>query len=202
MTVYYATTNPGKLHEFSLIAAHYGAGQLDVLPLPGLNAIAPPAETGATFVENAVIKAEYYSAFAGGLVFADDSGLVVDALNGAPGIYSARYAGEGATSAANNARVLEALRDANDRSARFVCAIAIATGRRSLETFDGAVEGRLLSEARGPSGFGYDPLSFYAPFNCTFGEASAERKLLVSHRGKAMEKMIQWILKSSSLSAD
>ena len=202
MTVYYATTNPGKLHEFSLIAAHYGAGQLDVLPLPGLNAIAPPAETGATFAENAVIKAEYYSAFAGGLVFADDSGLVVDALYGAPGIYSARYAGEGATSAANNARVLEALRDANDRSARFVCAIAIATGRRSLETFDGAVEGRLLSEARGPSGFGYDPLFFYAPFNCTFGEASAERKLLVSHRGKAMEKMIRWILKSSSLSAD
>ena len=202
MTVYYATTNPGKLHEFSLIAAHYGAGQLDVLPLPGLNAIAPPAETGATFVENAVIKAEYYSAFAGGLVFADDSGLVVDALNGAPGIYSARYAGEGATSAANNARVLEALRDANDRSARFVCAIAIATGRRSLETFDGAVEGRLLSEAHGPNGFGYDPLFFYAPFNCTFGEASAERKLLVSHRGKAMEKMIRWVLKSSSLSAD
>ena len=202
MTVYCATTNPGKLHEFSLIAAHYGAGQLDVLPLPGLNAIPPPAETGATFAENAVIKAEYYSAFAGGLVFADDSGLVVDALNGAPGIYSARYAGEGATSAANNARVLEALRDANDRSARFVCAIAIATGRRSLETFDGAVEGRLLSEARGPNGFGYDPLFFYAPFNCTFGEASAERKLLVSHRGKAMEKMIRWVLKSSSLSAD
>lgn len=196
MTVYCATTNPGKLHEFSLIAAHYGAGRLIVLPVPGLKAIAAPAETGATFAENAVIKAEYYSAFAGGLVFADDSGLVVDALDGGPGIYSARYAGEGATDAANNARVLDALRHADDRSARFVCAIAIADGRHSVATFDGAVEGRLLTEARGPNGFGYDPLFFYPPFNCTFGEASAERKLLVSHRGKAMEKMIRWLLKS------
>lgn len=202
MTVYCATTNPGKLREFSLIAAHYGAGQLDVLPVPGLNAIEPPAETGATFVENAVLKAEYYSAFVDGLVFADDSGLVVDALNGAPGVYSARYAGEGATDAANNARVLEALRHADDRSARFVCAIAIATGRRSLVTFEDAVEGRLLTEPHGPNGFGYDPLFFYLPFNCTFGEASAERKLPVSHRGKAMEKMIRWLLKSPATRAD
>jgi len=195
VTVYCATTNPGKLREFNLIAAHYAAGQLEVIPVPGLKSIEPPEEIGLTFAENAIIKAEYYSAFIDGPLFADDSGLVVDALNGAPGIYSARYAGEGATDSANNARVLEALRESSNRTARFVCAIAVAIGGHSFETFEDYVEGQLLTEARGPNGFGYDPLFFYPPFNCTFGEASAETKLLVSHRGKAMYKMMQWMLK-------
>lgn len=194
MIVHCATTNPGKLREFNLIAAHYGAGQLEVLPVPGLQAIEPPEETGETFAENAIIKAEYYSAFVDGLVFADDSGLVVDALNGAPGIYSARFAGPGATDAANNASVLDAMRDVDNRTARFVCAIAVATARHSLKTFQDAVEGRLLAAPSGPNGFGYDPLFYYPPFGSTFGEATAERKLLVSHRGKAMEQMIRWIL--------
>jgi XTP/dITP diphosphohydrolase len=194
VTVYCATTNPGKLHEFHLIAGHHAAGQLQVIPVPGLKAIEPPEETGRTFVENAVIKAEYYSGFVDGMVFADDSGLAVDALNGAPGVYSARYAGEGATDAANNARILEAMRNATDRTARFVCAIALATGRHSLETFEDAVEGQLLTEARGSNGFGYDPLFYYPPFACTFGEATADRKLLVSHRGKAMRQLIRRLL--------
>ena len=220
MIVYCASTNPGKIREFNLIAAHYAAGQLEVIPVPGLKAIEPPEETGATFAENAILKAEYYSAFVDGLLFADDSGLAVDALNGAPGIYSARYAGAGATDAENNAYLLQALqralagpRDATaapldellaanpagggaaspSRTARFVCAIAVASNGRLLETFEDSVEGQLLTEARGPNGFGYDPLFFYPPFNLTFGEASAESKLLVSHRGKAMEKMFRWI---------
>lgn len=194
MTVHCATTNPGKLREFNLIAAHYGAGRLDVVPVPGLKAITPPEETGATFEENAIIKAEFYSGFVEGLVFADDSGLEVDALNGAPGIYSARYAGEGATDAANNARLLAAMRGVENRPARFVCAIAVAAGRHWRQTFQGAVEGQLLTAPSGPNGFGYDPLFYYPPFGCSFGEVSAERKLLVSHRGKAMEQMIRWIL--------
>ena len=194
MTVYCATTNPGKLREFGLIAAHYGAGRLDIVPVPGLRGIEPPEETGATFAENASLKAAYYSGFAEGLVFADDSGLAVDALQGAPGIYSARYAGESATDAANNAAVLEALEGSRDRTARFVCAIALAKGGVAGAVFEDFVEGELLTAARGANGFGYDPLFYYPPFACTFGEAPAERKLLVSHRGKAMEKMIGWIL--------
>jgi XTP/dITP diphosphohydrolase len=195
--VHCATTNPGKLREFNLIAARYGAGQLEVLSLPGLKAIEPPEETGATFAENAIIKAEYYSGFVDGFVFADDSGLAVDALDGAPGIYSARYAGPDATDASNNARVLEAMSGVDNRTARFVCAIAVAAGRHSLKTFQGAVEGQLLTAPSGPNGFGYDPLFYYPPFGSTFGEASAEQKLLVSHRGKAMEQMIRWILAQS-----
>src|SRR5277367_3339489 len=125
MKVYCATGNPGKLREFQL------AGELlniDIEPLPGLNNIAPPEETGTTFEENARLKAAYYSRFAPGLLFADDSGLAVDALGGAPGVYSARYAGEHATDEANNRLVLERLGNNTNRTARFVCVIALAQG--------------------------------------------------------------------------
>jgi XTP/dITP diphosphohydrolase len=192
--VYCASTNPGKLREFNQIAAYYAAGRLQVLPVPGLKEIRAPEETGATFSANAVLKAEYYSAFVDGLVFADDSGLAVDALGGAPGIYSARYAGPGATDAGNNAQLLTALSNVAERTARFVCAIAVASRGHSLETFEDTVEGTILREAAGADGFGYDPLFFYPPFGCTFGQATAEQKLLVSHRGKAMARMISWLL--------
>ncbi|MBI2688491.1 MAG: RdgB/HAM1 family non-canonical purine NTP pyrophosphatase [Acidobacteria bacterium] len=194
MTVYFATTNPGKLREFNLIAAHHGAGLLEVLSVPGLKEIQPPEETGTTFAANAELKAVYYSTFTGGLVFADDSGLAVDALNGEPGVFSARYAGEHATDAANNARLLDVMKQEKNRRARFVCAMAVAKSGELLALFQDDVEGVLLHEPRGSNGFGYDPLFFYPPFHCTFGEAEPERKLLVSHRGKAMEKMICWIL--------
>lgn len=194
MIVYCATTNPGKLREFNLIAAHYGAGRLEVHSVPGLKEIAPPEETGETFAANAALKAEYYSQFVDGLVFADDSGLSVDALNGAPGIYSARYAGEGSTDAANNAKLLAALENESIRTGRFLCAIAVASQRRTLFEFEDFVEGEIIHAPRGPNGFGYDPLFFYPPFGTTFGEASAEQKLLVSHRGKAMQKMVARLL--------
>ena len=194
MTVYCATTNPGKLREFGLIVAHYGGGRISVEPVPGLKAIEAPEETGTTFAANAALKACYYSRHVEGLVFADDSGLAVDALGGAPGIYSARYAGEGATDAANNALVLERLRGVEDRTARFVCAMAVARGGEFLAGFEDFVEGRLIGEARGPHGFGYDPLFYYEPFGGTFGETEPARKLLVSHRGKAMARMIEWLL--------
>jgi len=192
--VHCATTNPGKLREFTLIAAHYGARRLEVVPVPGLKTIEPPEETGTTFEENAIIKAEFYSGFVDGFVFADDCGLAVDALNGAPGVYSARYAGEDANDAENNAKVVDAMRGVDNRTARFVCAIAVAAGCQSIRTFQDEVRGRLLEAPSGPNGFGYDPLFFYPPFGCTFGDASSEQKLLVSHRGKAMAQMIRWIL--------
>jgi len=162
----------------------------EIQPVPGLVNIPPPDETGRSFEENAILKATYYSRFAGQPVFADDSGLEVDALDGRPGVLSARYAGDNATDEANNQRLLNELRGVSDRRARFVCVIAVARGGRLLKTYRGAVEGRILDEPRGANGFGYDPLFFHEPFGCTFGEAPPEMKMRVSHRGEALRAML------------
>lgn len=187
MTLYCATGNAGKLREFQL------AG-VPVQPLPGIHTISPCEETGITFEENAILKAEYYGKFADGLLFADDSGLEADALNGAPGVYSARYAGPGASDLENNRLLLEKMRGIENRSARFVCVIALSQGGQLLKTFRGEVEGTILEEARGQEGFGYDPLFYYPPFHCSFAEVSKERKFGVSHRGKALTKMTQYLI--------
>jgi XTP/dITP diphosphohydrolase len=191
LRLYCATTNPGKLRE--LQTAFDALIQVDVLiqveVLPRLASITPPEETGLTFEENAALKAQYYSKHCDGYLFADDSGLEVDALGGAPGVYSARFAGPHATDAANNQLLLSRMQGVTNRTARFVCAIALATGGRLVETFRGEVEGRLLDAPRGNTGFGYDPLFFYPPFNCTFGEAALDRKMEVSHRAKALRHM-------------
>ena len=192
MKVWCATGNPGKLREFHLAGELLG---VDVEALPDLRSIPAPEETGATFEENARLKAAYYSRFAPGLLFADDSGLAVDALGGEPGVYSARYAGERATDADNNRLVLERLADNPHRTARFVCVIALANGGEVVETFRGEVEGELLHEARGPAGFGYDPLFYYPPFGCSFGEVDGERKFAVSHRGIAVRAMLRFLAK-------
>jgi XTP/dITP diphosphohydrolase len=186
VTVYCATTNPGKLREFRL--AGDGAG-IQVEPLAGLDSIPPCEETGDTFDANAILKAQYYGGRAPGLLFADDSGLEVDALGGAPGVYSARFAGTDAGDEANNRLLLERMRGVDDRTARFVCVIALADGARLVETFRGAVEGRVLEEPRGANGFGYDPLFYFEPFGCSFGEVAPERKLTVSHRGAALRAL-------------
>jgi XTP/dITP diphosphohydrolase len=197
--LYCATTNAGKLREFRLAVARFGEGRLDVEPLAGMTGIPPCEETGATFEENAAQKAVYYSVHAPGPLFADDSGLEVRALGGAPGVVSARFAGEGATDEANNRLLLQKLAAIEDRAAQFVCVIALAERGRLIRTFRGVVEGRIIDEARGPNGFGYDPLFFHEPFGCTFGEASAERKLLVSHRAKALEQMTAyWIAQGTA----
>lgn len=188
MIVYCATGNPGKLREFRLAAE--GAG-IQVETLPGLADLEACEETGATFEANAILKAEYYGRHAPGPLFADDSGLEVDALGGAPGVYSARFAGPDATDAANNQLLLEKMHGVRDRSARFVCVIALAEGGRAAGIFRGAVEGRILEEARGPNGFGYDPLFYYPAFGCSFGEAAPERKLTVSHRGAALRALFR-----------
>lgn len=199
MIIRCATTNPGKLREFGLIFAHYGRGRLQLEPLSGLGTIPAPEETGATFVENAALKACYYSSFTDDLLFSDDSGLAVDALDGAPGVFSARFAGPEASDADNNAKVIEALEGEEDRTARFVCSIALAQQGKLLGTFTDDVVGRLVDEARGPYGFGYDPLFFYEPFGGTFGETEPERKLLVSHRGKALARLIRELLSQSAI---
>ena len=163
------------------------APDLDVQQLP--RPVPPPDETGSTFEENAIGKAEYYGGFTEGYLFADDSGLEVDALSGAPGVHSARYAGAEAIDADNNALLLERLAGVTDRRARFVCVIALVKDGKLVRTFRGAVEGRILDAPRGSGGFGYDPLFYYEAFGCTFGEARIGDKMLVSHRAQALEKM-------------
>ncbi|HJT86365.1 MAG TPA: RdgB/HAM1 family non-canonical purine NTP pyrophosphatase [Bryobacteraceae bacterium] len=185
--LYCATGNPGKLREFRMAA---GAG-VKIELLPDFGRIPRFPEDGATFEENAIGKALHYGRYAAGLLFADDSGLEVDALEGAPGVFSARFAGPGATDDDNNRLLLEKLKDAADRAARFVCAIALAEGGQVRGVFRGAVEGSIAAAPRGLNGFGYDPLFYYPPFGCTFGEAAAERKFAVSHRGQALRAMLE-----------
>jgi XTP/dITP diphosphohydrolase len=187
-----ATTNAGKLREFLLAAERSGA-DIVIEPVPGLNNIRPCEETGDSFEANAVQKAIYYSQFVRGLVFADDSGLEVDALNGAPGVRSARYAGDAATDADNNRLLLRLMRGVENRTARFVCVVALARRGELIRTFRGSVEGLLLDAPRGEGGFGYDPLFFYPPFGKTLAEAAAEEKLRVSHRGQALSQLFTYL---------
>jgi XTP/dITP diphosphohydrolase len=189
MKLHCATTNPGKLREFQRAA---GAGW-EVEPLPGLRDIPPPAETGATFEENAILKARYYGAHTSGWLFTDDSGLEVAALGGAPGVHSAHFAGPAATDAENNARLVAELQGKADRRARYVCVIALARAGELVKTFRGEVEGEIVNPPRGAGGFGYDPHFFYPPFGGTFGEIPLERKQEVSHRGRALAAMFRWL---------
>jgi XTP/dITP diphosphohydrolase len=186
MIVYCATSNPGKLREFQLAAPDF-----DVRPLP--KSFPSPEEHGDTFETNAIKKAVVYGRHTNGYLFADDSGLEVDALGGAPGVHSARYAGENATDAANNALLLERLSGIENRTARFVCAIALVLDAKLVKTFRGAVEGRIIDEARGSGGFGYDPLFYCPSFGCTFGEATIDKKMQVSHRARALAAMFTYL---------
>jgi XTP/dITP diphosphohydrolase len=186
LRLYCATTNPGKLREFQSALG----GTFRVERLPNVPAC---EETGATFEENAVQKAVYYSKHCDGYLFVDDSGLEVDALGGAPGVHSARYAGPDATDEANNRLVLERMRGIEHRAARFVCVVALARSGKLVRTFRGEVEGTLTDEPRGENGFGYDPLFYYPPFGCTFGQAPLDRKMQVSHRARALHAMADWL---------
>jgi XTP/dITP diphosphohydrolase len=187
-----ATGNAGKLREFRTISEALAPNsQVAIELLPDFKSFPPCVEDGANFGENAIIKAQYYGAHTRDPIFADDSGLVVDALGGAPGVYSARYSGPGATDASNNRLLLENLRGVEDRTARFVCVIALVQRGQVLGLYSGSVEGVILEEPRGSGGFGYDPLFYYPPFGCTFGEAGEERKSEVSHRGLAMRRMLK-----------
>ncbi len=200
--VYIATSNRGKLRDFAAAAQ----GHLEILPVPNFSSLPSVEEDGATFEENARKKAEFYSrTVPGKIVLADDSGLEVDALGGAPGIHSARYAtpdkSENASDEANNARLLKELASVPDekRTARFVCVIAAARDGKTLATFRGEASGVILQEPRGSGGFGYDPLFYFAELKKTFGELGAEEKATVSHRGKAFREFLAWTVSTIKL---
>ncbi len=197
MRILIATSNKGKLRDFAGAALVYG---LTVDGLPDFALLPEAVEDGATFEENARKKAEHYSRFAGGaLVLADDSGLAVDALGGAPGVYSARYAAGEAESgnskdAANNAKLLRELETVAEaeRGGKFVCVISAARDGREVVQFRGEAEGVILREARGAMGFGYDPLFYFPALGKSFAELTADEKALVSHRGAALRRFLEW----------
>ena len=189
-----ATGNPNKRREIEPLVRPLG---IAVVTLADVGDIGEVVEDGDTFEANACKKALYGAAKTGLWCLADDSGLEVDALDGAPGVYSARYAGEDADDEANNRKLLDALADVpeDERAARFRCAIALAApegggGACVVFTTEGAVEGRILREERGANGFGYDPLFFHPPSGVAFAELSMEEKSKVSHRGKALAAFV------------
>lgn len=187
-----ATTNPHKIRE---IRGMLAGAPVHLLTLDGWPGLAAPEETGATFADNARAKACYYSAATGELTVAEDSGLEVDALGGAPGIASARFGGADTPYPRKFALLYDALRGAHaeESPARFVCALALAEGDRILFEARGTVEGRIAPEPRGAGGFGYDPIFFYPPFGCTLGEATPEQKAAVSHRAQAFRALAAYL---------
>ncbi len=200
-----ATSSPGKLRDFAGAAAAHG---VEVLALPGFDSFPAVEEDGETFEANARKKAEHYSRLAPGeLVLADDSGLEVEALGGAPGVRSARYAADAGQQelagrdVANNARLQRELDGVADgqRRARFVCVIAAAREGSVVAVFCGEVEGDMEREPRGGGGFGYDPLFLLPDLGKTFAELSAEDKAAVSHRGRAFRKLLEWYLREEFL---
>jgi len=185
-----ATGNRGKVREFSeLLAGH----DIDVVRQSDFG-VPDADETGLTFVENAILKARNAAAHTGLPAIADDSGLEVDYLNGAPGIYSARYAGDSGDSAANNAKLLKALHAVpeDERSARFQCLLVYLRHADDPTPVicQGTWEGRILTAARGDAGFGYDPLFFVAEEGCSAAELAAARKNELSHRGQALRCLL------------
>lgn len=197
MTIYAATSNPGKLAEF---AASASGGGVEVLALPGLAGMPEPVEDAATFMGNAELKAQAYSRLAPGLlVFADDSGLCVSALGGLPGVRSARFAadqgygGEGSVNERNNACLTDLLRERGGAgsAAQFRCALALARDGELLLRAEGEVRGTMLTENRGVGGFGYDPLFLVPEFGRTLAELTREEKWSVSHRGRAFRDLLR-----------
>ncbi|MBI2360978.1 MAG: XTP/dITP diphosphatase [Deltaproteobacteria bacterium] len=193
MELLVGTTNPGKLAE---IRAHLGTLPIHIVPLGKLASWPEVAEDGKSFEENALKKARTLADFTGMPTLADDSGLEVDALGGAPGIHSARYSGEDANDARNNERLLQELAGLprEKRTARFVCVLALClpdSRQRGDWLFRGECGGWIAFAPRGDNGFGYDPLFFFPPFGKTFGEVDRETKGRVSHRGKALGKFAE-----------
>jgi len=187
-----ASTNPGKLREFREAASGRG---ISVEPLPGIGEVAACVEDGLTFGENARKKALYYSELSPGLVFTDDSGICVDALDGGPGVRSARFAGPEASDDANNAKLLESLApfEGEQRAAHYVCVIALAEAGRILTVTEGRADGLILAAPRGAGGFGYDPLFLFPPLGRTFAELTPQAKFAVSHRGEAFRRLLEWV---------
>ncbi len=192
-----ATKNKGKSAEIKGVLKDF---PILVKDLNDFGPIPEPVEDGATFEENAYKKAGFTARVLGLPALADDSGLEVQVLEGAPGVYSARYAGPSATDSDNNVKLLRALSSETNRRARFCCALSLAVPSGAALSYEAFCEGEILNSARGENGFGYDPLFFYPPMGKTFAEMSVEEKLRVSHRGRALaelvsefEKVLKWL---------
>ncbi|KJL05684.1 MULTISPECIES: XTP/dITP diphosphatase [Priestia] len=183
-----ATKNAGKVKDFETLFSPKGFQVKSLLDFPEMEDV---EETGVTFAENATLKAEAISFALNKPVIADDSGLAIDALNGEPGVYSARYAGENKDDNANIEKVLQKLNDVpfEKRTARFHCALAIAVPGKRTEIVEGTCEGHILEEKRGENGFGYDPIFFVEKWRCSMAELSKEQKNQISHRANALKKL-------------
>ncbi|AQS60047.1 XTP/dITP diphosphatase [Desulforamulus ferrireducens] len=187
MKLVLATNNKGKVKELTTMLQPLGFQVVNIGAYPGFQEV---VEDGDTFTANAIKKAVAAAKFTGELALADDSGLEVDALGGAPGVHSARFAGEPKDDAANNRKLLELLAEVPEekRTARFRCVIAIAEPDGKYHTVEGTCEGMILRELKGEGGFGYDPLFYVPEYQQTFGELDAAKKNAISHRGKALQK--------------
>jgi XTP/dITP diphosphohydrolase len=192
--LYVASSNPGKLREYRELAAG-NSRSAEIELLPGFRDFPEYQENGATFAENAAGKALHFSRFSSVPVFADDSGLVVPALGGEPGVRSARYAGPHATDADRYGKLLGAMsgKIGEERRARFVCVLALAHQGRALAVFSGAVEGVIADSPRGDGGFGYDPVFYFEKLGLTYAEITREQKNEYSHRGRCFRKLLQFL---------
>jgi XTP/dITP diphosphohydrolase len=197
--IYFASSNPGKLAEFRALAeSAAGASSTETFSvemLPGFESLPPFEENAPTFGENALGKALYYSPLCEGIVFADDSGLVVPALDGAPGVYSARYAGPNATSADRIDKLLRELagNPRQERAAHFCCVIAVIRHGMPIAIISNRADGEILKSPRGTGGFGYDPIFHLPELHKTFAELTAQEKNLYSHRGKAFRRVLSFL---------
>ena len=191
--LFLASSNPGKLAEYRVLALTAAPSlSLELELFPGFGCLSPFEENSSTFAENAAGKALHYSRLQEGLAFADDSGLVVPALGGAPGVHSARYAGAKASNAQRIEKLLGEMRGKTgaERSAHFVCAIALASQGRAIAVVTDRVDGQVLDAPRGSGGFGYDPVFYFPALGKTFAELTPEEKNKYSHRGKGFRKLL------------
>lgn len=186
LTLVIATGNPGKTAEIRDLLSDF---PINIKNLDDFGPIPPVVEDGDTFDENAYKKSSFVSKILGYPALADDSGLVVDALDGAPGVYSARYAGEDATDVQRYTKLLEEMKGQPNRKAAFECVISLAVPTGAALTYEARCEGLITEEPAGDAGFGYDPVFYYPPLKKTFGQLSREEKGRISHRGKALQEL-------------
>jgi len=193
MKLVVATTNPGKLREIAGIMSSLDSLCIQLVSLQEFPGIAEPEETGGTFAGNARLKALYYARATGLPSVADDSGLEIAELDNAPGVHSARW--HGTDYAVKFRKIYELLHERGrpGSAARFVCHVALADPTRVLYEAEGIVNGEIAPEPRGTNGFGYDPIFYYPPFNCTLAEVDPERKATVSHRGRAFGSLREYL---------
>jgi len=192
MRLLVATTNRDKLREIRSLLSDTA---IELLTLHDLAPIAEPEETGATFADNARLKAHHYAAASGLMTVAEDSGLVIDALDGDPGVRSARFLRPDASYPERFAEIFRRLAERPDRGrgARFVCAVTVVDGERILYETVGTVEGEIADRPRGDRGFGYDPIFYYPPYRTTLADVGESAKLAVAHRGQAFRALASWL---------